>query len=473
MTVPQPSFGPLGFVAPDEADILVAVKAEINAAFDNELNMADETPQGQIAVSQTAAIGNANDSFVFLSQQFDPAYNSGRYQDAIARIYFLSRQGAQPTAVICTCGGLNGVTIPAGSFAVDAANNLYQSTADAIIGAGGVVSVTFQNTIPGPTPCPAGTLTTIYQSINGWDSITNPGDGVLGNNTETPAEFEARRFASVAKNSISQLSSIRSNVLEIPGVLDCYVTENVNDTPTSIGGVTLGPKSMLVVVVGGDDNLIAQTIWRKKSPGCGYNGNTSVIVLDSNVGYEPPYPAYAVSFERPTSLSILFLVNIQANPSIPANAVDLIQQSIISAFAGEDGGTRAVVGAELFAARYYGAVTSLGPWAQLRNIKIGSIQLPDAVATGSVSGTSMTITAIASGTILVGGTVEGSQIPSGSRILSQSSGTPGGLGVYVLNNTFTAVSTTLTMASPTLETMTPNLNFEPTIAASDIQVVIS
>jgi len=380
MTVPQPSFGPLGFVAPDEADILVAVKAEINGAFDNELNMDDSTPQGQIAVSQTAAIGNANDSFVFLSQQFDPAYNSGRYQDAIARIYFLSRQGAEPTAVICTCVGLPGVLIPAGSFAVDEANNLYQSTSDATIGAGGTISVTFQNTIPGPTPCPAGTLNTIYQSINGWDTIVNPGDGVLGNNTETRAEFEARRFASVAKNSIGQLSAIRANVLEIPGVLDCYVTENVNNTTTSVGGLTLAPKSMLVVVVGGDDDLIAQTIWRKKSPGCGYNGNTSVVVLDDNVGYQPPFPAYEVSFERPTSLTILFKVNIQANPTIPANAVDLIQQAIISAFAGEDGGTRAVVGAEIFAARYYGAVTSLGPWAQLQNIKIGSIQRSERLA---------------------------------------------------------------------------------------------
>ena len=89
MAVPQPSFGPNGFVTPPESEILVAVKEEWNAAFGNELNMADETPQGQLAVSQTAAIGNANDAFVCLSQQMDPAYNIGRYQDAIARIYFI------------------------------------------------------------------------------------------------------------------------------------------------------------------------------------------------------------------------------------------------------------------------------------------------------------------------------------------------------------------------------------------------
>lgn len=473
MTVPQPTFGPNGFIAPEEADVLVGVKEEINAAFGNALNMADETPQGQLAVSQAAAIGNANDTFAWLTQQYDPAYNVGRYQDAIARIYFLSRLGALPTSVVCTCTGLAGVTIPEGSLAVDTAGNIYASTAQAVIGSLGTVSVNFANTIPGPTPCPANTLTTIYQAINGWDSITNPGEGVLGRDTESRAEFEARRFASVAKNSIGQISSIRSAILELDGVLDCYVTENVNNTPTSIGGVTLGPKSMLVVVVGGDPNEIATAIWNKKSPGCGYNGNTSVTIVDSNSGYNPPYPSYVVSFLIPAALRILFKVNIQSNPIIPANAVDLIQQAIINAFAGEDGGERASVGAEIFAARFYNAVTSLGPWAQLRNLKIGSNQLPDAVATGSVAGTTMTISAITSGTIVVDGTVSGNQVPAGTRIVSQSGGTPGGVGTYVLNNSFTAVSTTLTMASATLDTMTPLLSFAPTTDAPDIEVVIS
>src|SRR5690242_9980609 len=125
MTVPQPSFGPNGFVPPAEADVLTAVKSDINAAFGNNLNMADETPQGQLAVSQTAAIGNANDAFVFLSQQMDPAYNIGRYQDAIARIYFIERIPASPTIVTVTCLGALGVVIPQNALVLAADGHQY------------------------------------------------------------------------------------------------------------------------------------------------------------------------------------------------------------------------------------------------------------------------------------------------------------------------------------------------------------
>src|SRR6185503_19230155 len=112
MTIPQPTFGPNGFIIPAEPDVLVGVKGEINAAFGNQLNMSDETPQGQISVSYAASVGNANDAFLFLSQQMDPAYNVGRYQDGIARIYFIERFPARPTVVTVTCIGSEGVVIP-------------------------------------------------------------------------------------------------------------------------------------------------------------------------------------------------------------------------------------------------------------------------------------------------------------------------------------------------------------------------
>lgn len=474
MTVPQPSFGPLGFVAPDEADILVAVKAEINAAFGNTLNMADETPQGQIAVSQTAAIGNANDSFVFLSQQFDPAYNSGRYQDAIARIYFISRNGALPTSVPCDCGGLPGVVIPEGSLAQDAAGNTYVSTVSATIGSSATVSVSFANTIPGPTPCPANTLNVIFQAINGWDTINNPADGIVGRNTETPQAFEARRFASVANNSVGYLSAIRGAVLGLPNVIDCYVTENDSNSPVSIGGVTLGPNSLYVAVVGGDPAQIAQAIWSKKAPGCAYNGNTSVTVLDSNSGYNPPFPAYAVSFEIPAPVTVSFLVNMQTNPSVPANAVSLIQNAITNAFIGGDGGPAATIGAEILASRFYSAVIALGTWAQVRFIQIGSTQNPDATFIGSIALSVLTVSAVTSGAIQTSNAqLYGVNVADGTLITNQLTGTPGGIGTYGISNSQTVNSTSMSSVSSDLNTITPNINLAPTTDASQIQVVFA
>ncbi len=91
-SVPKPQWTQTGFVIPQTADILTGVQADINAAFGGNLNMDLTTPQGQLASSETAVLDNANQTFLYYTQQVDPAYASGRMQDAIARIYFISRE---------------------------------------------------------------------------------------------------------------------------------------------------------------------------------------------------------------------------------------------------------------------------------------------------------------------------------------------------------------------------------------------
>ena len=119
-SVPSPTFGPNGFVVPTEQAILAGVIADIQAAFNNKLNLSIDnpsslsTPQGQLASSMAALIGQANDTFLLQSQMTDPAYAFGRWQDAIARIYFVYRIGAQPTVLQIVCNGAVNVPIPVG-----------------------------------------------------------------------------------------------------------------------------------------------------------------------------------------------------------------------------------------------------------------------------------------------------------------------------------------------------------------------
>ena len=79
-SVPQPTFGDQGFVAPLESDVLAGTTADINAAFGGNLNPALSTPQGQLASSEAAIIAASNNTFVFLTNMFDPAYSLGRYE---------------------------------------------------------------------------------------------------------------------------------------------------------------------------------------------------------------------------------------------------------------------------------------------------------------------------------------------------------------------------------------------------------
>ncbi|TIR78119.1 MAG: hypothetical protein E5X19_32455, partial [Mesorhizobium sp.] len=76
---------------------------DINGAFGGVLNPALNTPQGQLASSETAVIDEVNSTFLYFTNQVDPAYATGRMQDAIARIYFIERNPAQPTVVQALC----------------------------------------------------------------------------------------------------------------------------------------------------------------------------------------------------------------------------------------------------------------------------------------------------------------------------------------------------------------------------------
>jgi hypothetical protein len=58
---------------------------------------------------------------------------------------------------------------------------------------------------------------------------------------------------------------------------------------------------------------------------------------------------------------------------------------------------------------------------------------PSAVINGTITGgTTLTVNSLTSGTVYVGATLNGGGVTAGVKILSQSSGTPGGAGVYVI-----------------------------------------
>ena len=373
-SVPKIQFTPAGLVIPAETDILAGVQADMNAAFGGGLNPGLETPQGQLASSQAAVIGDKNNEVALIVNQVDPQYSADRFQDAIGRIYFLTRKPATPTAVTATLGGIAGTVIPAGTFAQDTDGNTYALSGDATIGIAGTVDADFQNVQTGPIPCAAGTLTSVYQAIPGWDTITNAAEGTMGSNVESRADFEYRRRNSVALNGKGTPQAIYAAVFDLLDVLDVYVKDNPSGNTVNTGPTNypILPHSVYVAAVGGTDADVAAAIWRTKDAGCDYNGNTSVTVTDDS-GYSYPQPTYVVKFERPVALPVLFAVSLVNDPSLPSDIVARVKAAIIARFNGADGTTRERIGSLILASRYYGAVVSVASNVSLISVLIGTV----------------------------------------------------------------------------------------------------
>lgn len=473
-SVPAPTFGPAGFVAPAESDILAGRIADINAAFGGGLNPDLTTPQGQLAQSDTAIIGAVMSLFLYYTSQVDPAFAQGRMQDGIGRIYFIERNPAQPTTVTCTVIGAQGVTIPVGALAQDQNGNTYVCTQGGTFDVTGTMSLTFANQQVGPIPCPAGTLTSIYKAIPGWDMITNPSDGVIGNVVESRTAFEARRRLSVAKNSLGSVPSVRGAVLDVDGAIDAFVTENTSTSAQVVGGVQLAANSLYVAVAGGAPADIARAIFAHRMPGGTQNGNTTIQVQDTQSGYSAPYPSYAVSYTIPSALGILFSVVLENSPIVPSDAASQIQNAIIGAFAGTDGGPRAQIGREVLASRYYAPIAALGAWAKgIVAITVGSINCPSASFSGSISGNVLTVSSMTSGSIALGQTLDDAsgQVVEGTQILAFGTGT-GGTGTYTVSSNQTVAQEPMFGIVPTLYRASVRIDQIPTTDAVSISVAL-
>lgn len=363
-------------VLPAEADILVGVQTDIDVAFGGGVNPSLQTPQGQLAQTETAIIGEKNNEIAYIANQVNPAFASGIWQDAIGYIYFMNRVQASGTVVNATCNGAVGTVIPAGSVAQDVNGYLYASTAAATIPAGGNVTIQFQNQTTGPISCAIGALNKIYTAVAGWDTVSNPTAGVIGNNVESRAEFELRRQNSVAVNAVNSLQSIYAAVLAVPNVIDAYVVDNSSNVTINYGSTSypLAAHSICVSVAGGTSADIANAIWNKKPPGCGYNGNTSVTVYDTT--YPVPYPSYTVTYLVPTSTPVYFVIDIKDDPLLPSNIITQVQNAVIATFTGQNGGTAVGINTTTYSGAYYGAINAISPNVNVLEVYVGLTASP-------------------------------------------------------------------------------------------------
>jgi hypothetical protein len=451
--------------------------ADINAAFGNNLNPALTTPQGQLASSEAAVIGDSFAVFAWFCNMVDPAYSVGRMQDAIGRIYFIKRIAGEPTVQPCVCAGLDGTTVPNGALAQDPAGNLWVAQANGTIAAGSV-TLNFACATNGPTPGPPSLI--IYQAVFGLESITPTGPAALGRLVETPAQFEARRAASTGINSLGPLNAILAAVLQVPGVLDALALENDNSTSQTVGGVLLLANSIFISVVGGSDAAVAFAIWSRKAPGCNYSGNTTVVITDPNPAYQPPAPTYNVSFGRPPLVPFAVVVTLKNSSQVPSDALTLVQNAVIAAFAGLDGGPRAKIGSLVYASRYYAPVAALGNtyngttgqvtpgWsAPIVSIQLG-VDAAAATITGTINGTTLAVSAVSSGTVAVGDLVEGSGVAPGTIINALAGGT-GLTGNYLVNLSQTTGTASQTMNLTALLNDVPlNALQAPVVSAANI-----
>lgn len=172
----------------------------------------------------------------------------------------------------------------------------------------------------GQVQAPVGTLTVI-ETPDDVDSVYNREPAAIGRLEESDVELRIRRKRVFSGISGGSIPAVETRILEeVPNVSYCRCYENDTDATNSDG---IPPHSVEVVVVGGDNSLIAEKLFEVKSGGIGTYGDITVSVLDS-LGV-----SHSINFSRQETLYawIEYTITHDTEVAFPEDGEDQIREA--------------------------------------------------------------------------------------------------------------------------------------------------
>jgi uncharacterized phage protein gp47/JayE len=282
-----------GFEAETVDSIKTAIEDELKNAFGASFNVRPTSVAGVfigIVAQKLADLWNASEA-IYGSQYPETAF--GASLDQLSLLTGTQRLIATRSRATAGVTGDPGTVIPVGSRIRNEDTNTYWRVAEDN-GAITIPSVSattgvFESEDFGEVLGLAGTLTVIDTVIAGWDSVSNPTDATLGREQETDAELRLRRASLLQIQGAGTLDAIRSAVLEIDGVIQVTMLENVT-LATDGNGLPAKSFETLVLQSGAATADIFQAIWDTKPAGISAYGSTVGTATDA--GGTTRYTAY-------------------------------------------------------------------------------------------------------------------------------------------------------------------------------------
>lgn len=372
--VPLPTFTDAGLVVATEPELLVGVQQDWVAAFaasGKSLNTELTTPQGQLQQSQAYMLSQQQAGLLELLASVDPATSAGAFQDALGRIYFLTRQPATYATVQAVVTGVVDQVLPAGAQVRSSDGTIWASTQTVTFDATGQANVEFRAIVHGATPTAGINGLTIYQRRPGWEGVSNAAPSIPGVDVESRQSFEERREASVNIGGTGTAAAVRAAIANVPGVSDVYVYNNGSDTAITYGATDypIPAHSVGITVTGGDPQAVAAAIHSKLDAGCGMptsggEGTLVTEIVEDRINYVPPYPQYPIRFVRPQAVTIYVRVEVASLSTLPSTYALDVQRAVSAAITNGYSNcgvtvSRARIGGQIVAAQYLPPVQAL------------------------------------------------------------------------------------------------------------------
>ena len=298
-----------GFSLKRLADILDDMKSALQTVVDPvsgetlTIDLEDENdPLVQQINAFSDGLAECWEQLQLAYNQFDPLKCSGAGMNGTFQLNGLRRRAGVKSQVVVTITGTPGLTLEAGKQITTADDYPIFELPLCQIGIDGTEAVLATCTEYGDIEASAGTLVKILTPISGWTSVTNALDAVPGSEEETDTEFRARQQASTSYTAQTIPEAIAAGISALEGVTFVKVYQNINLTTDSRG---IPAKSIAPIIVGGDDEEIAQVLFEKLAcGGADCYGSTEETITD-NQSID-----YTMRFSRPAEVPIYIDVDV-------------------------------------------------------------------------------------------------------------------------------------------------------------------
>ena len=304
------------------------LETAFRAALGNDLNLASETPQGQLIGDLGIVFAEVEELALHVAAGLNLDGIQGRHITDWGTLLGLPQIAGERSTVTATLTGITATIVPRGSRARTDAGAVFVTDRQVTIGQTGTVEVLMRAAEVGPVVAAAGALTQIVDARAGWSEIANATPAALGRAVETAAEYRRRYTGEVATHARDALEAVRARVLGVDGVTGALARDNQTDADVTLQGIVIEPGAALVVVKGGADADIAAAIALTKPAGGPTSGDVTV---------DWPHPegfTVPIKFRRVDPIPIAVAVTLTASSAFPAAGLATMRQNLLQWFVG-------------------------------------------------------------------------------------------------------------------------------------------
>jgi len=322
-------FSVSGYLHKRLIDIKGSLETAAKGAFGDGVKTSPKSFVGLLIGVFSEALAEVWEQLQIAYWMLDPNSAEGVLLDNLAYIIGLTRLPATPSITSVIVNGSNGTLIPSGTQIAQAqTGEIFETIADVVIPALGATTVDVRSINKGAIEASSGSLTVKVTAVSGWDSVSNAEDALQGRAVESDSELRVRMRTSLQVAGFATVGAILSKILEgVDEVQSVQVYENATSLTDGSGRP---PHSIEVVVLGGDDQEVADKLWTLK--GAGIETTTTAPAPDQRAKtiVDSQGKPHTVVFSRATELDVWMIVEVSSSKTLSSGELEAIENDALA-----------------------------------------------------------------------------------------------------------------------------------------------